>query len=142
MDKLIMLLGKYREQVSYVFFGGLTTLVNIVSYYVLNGIIGVDTVPATAAAQVLSVLFAYVTNKKYVFRSHTTGAAQLLREMGSFFACRAVSFFLDIGIMWLTVDVLMWPNMLMKIISNAIIVVVNYVASKVFIFGKGREGKK
>ena len=67
------------------------------------------------------------------------GAAALLREMGSFFACRAVSFFLDIGIMWLTVDMLGWPNMVMKIVSNVIIIVVNYLASKLFIFNKGES---
>ena len=62
--------------------------------------------------------------------------------MGSFFACRAVSFVLDIGIMWLTVDNLGWPNMLMKIISNVIIIVVNYVASKLLIFNKGKGADK
>ena len=62
--------------------------------------------------------------------------------MGSFFACRAVSFVLDIGIMWLTVDNLGWPNMLMKIISNVIIIVVNYVASKLLIFNKSKGAGK
>ena len=142
MDKIIELLKKYREQVAYVFFGGLTTLVNIVVYYVANTMMHMATVPATAVAQVLAVLFAYVTNKKYVFQSKTHGAQELLREMGSFFACRAVSFVLDIGIMWLSVDILAWPNMLMKIISNVIIIVVNYVASKLLIFNKGKESGK
>ncbi len=142
MDKIIELLKKYREQVAYVFFGGLTTLVNIVVYYVANTMMHMATVPATAVAQVLAVLFAYVTNKKYVFQSKTHGAQELLREMGSFFACRAVSFVLDIGIMWLSVDILAWPNMLMKIVSNVIIIVVNYVASKLLIFNKGKESGK
>ena len=139
MDRIYKLLAKYREQVMYIVFGGLTTLVNIVVYYVVNSVMGLATVPSTALAQVLAVLFAYVTNRRYVFRSRTTGAAALLREMGSFFACRAVSFFLDIGIMWLTVDMLGWPNMAMKIVSNVIIIVVNYLASKLFIFNKGES---
>ncbi len=142
MDKIRGLLNKYREQVAYVFFGGLTTLVNIVVYYITNTVMHMPTVPATALAQVLAVLFAYVTNKRYVFQSKTQGAWELLREMGSFFACRAVSFVLDIGIMWLTVDVLAWPNMLMKIVSNVIIIIVNYVASKLLIFNKGKESGK
>ena len=108
MDKIRELLQKYREQAAYVFFGGLTTLVNIVAYFVADSVLHMATVPATAVAQVLAVLFAYVTNKKYVFKSETHGAKELLREMGSFFACRAVSFVLDIGIMWLTVDNLGW----------------------------------
>ncbi len=142
MAGLKKLLAKYSEQVSYVFFGGLTTLVNIVAYYVCDSLIALGTVPSTAIAQVLSVLFAYFTNKRYVFRSKTHGVAELLREMGSFFACRAGSFFLDIGIMWLTVDVLGWPSMVMKLISNLIIIVVNYIASKLLIFNKGKGADK
>lgn len=136
MDRVRELLIRYREQIAYVFFGGLTTLVNMAAYYALD-VAGMATVPATALAQVLAVLFAYVTNKRYVFRSHTHGAAELLREMGSFFACRAVSFFLDIGIMWVTVDVWGWPSMPMKLMSNVVIIVVNYLASKLLIFNKG-----
>lgn len=93
MDRLKELFGKYREQIAYVFFGGLTTLVNMAAFYIVGDMMEMATVPATAIAQVLAVLFAYVTNKKYVFRSKTHGASELLREMGSFFACRAVSFF-------------------------------------------------
>ncbi len=139
MDAIKRLLTRYREQIMYIVFGGLTTLVNIVVYYLVNAVMGLATVPSTALAQVLAVLFAYVTNRRYVFCSRTRGAAALLREMGSFFACRAVSFFLDIGIMWLTVDALGWPNMAMKIVSNVIIIVVNYVASKLFIFNRGES---
>lgn len=142
MDKLKALIEKYREQIAYLFFGALTTLVNIVVYYIVNDIMGMATVPATALAQVFAVIFAYITNKLFVFKSQTHGAAQLLREMGSFFACRAISFFLDIGIMWIAVDLLCWPNMLMKIISNVIIVLVNYVASKMLIFNKGKGEDK
>ena len=140
MEKIKALLQKYREQVSYIFFGGLTTLVNMLAFYLLDRA-GLGPVPATALAQVLAVLFAYVTNKLFVFQSKTDSLGALLREMGSFFACRAISFFLDIGIMWLTVDKLGWPNMLMKIISNVLIVIVNYVASKLLIFNRG-DGKK
>lgn len=137
MVRIRELFARYREQIAYVFFGGLTTLVNTVAYYFLE-LAGAGTVPATALAQVLAVLFAYVTNKRYVFRSRTRGLAELLREMGSFFACRAVSFFLDIGIMWVTVDVWGWPGLLMKLISNVVIIVVNYLASKLLIFNKGK----
>ena len=137
MVRIRELFARYREQIAYVFFVGLTTLVNMVAYYAMEAA-GVGTVPATALAQVLAVLFAYVTNKRYVFRSRTQGLAELLREMGFFFACRAVSFFLDIGIMWVTVDVWGWPGLLMKLISNVVIIVVNYLASKLLIFNKGK----
>ena len=137
MVRIRELFARYREQIAYVFFGGLTTFVNTVAYFVMERA-GMDTVPATALAQVLAVLFAYVTNKRYVFRSRTRGLTELLREMGSFFACRAVSFFLDIGIMWVTVDVWGWPGLLMKLISNVVIIVVNYLASKLLIFNKGK----
>lgn len=139
MAEIKTLFRKYREQIAYVFFGGLTTIVNIIVYYLSDEGMKLGTVPSTAIAQVAAVLFAYVTNRKFVFHSNARGGGALLREMGSFFACRAVSFFLDIGIMWLTVDIWGWAGMIMKIVSNVIIIVINYVASKLLIFNRGAD---
>ena len=130
---------KYREILFYLIFGVATTLVNLVLFAAMNSLLGEQQyLVSNVVATVLAILFAYVTNKRYVFRSCTRGLTELLREMGSFFACRAVSFFLDIGIMWVTVDVWGWPGLLMKLISNVVIIVVNYLASKLLIFNKGK----
>ena len=85
MKTLKALLQKYKDIVLYVVFGGLTTLVNIVSFYVLEQLLAVATVPATCVAWALSVLFAYVTNRRWVFESKENTRRGILREMGSFF---------------------------------------------------------
>lgn len=127
---------KYREQLLYVFFGGLTTLVNIVAFYLCDTVLHLGTVPATCLAWALSVLFAYATNRRWVFESRVRGARAILREMGSFFLCRLLSGLMDIAIMYVFVDVLHLGSMAVKLASNVLVIIVNYIASKLFIFRK------
>lgn len=129
------LILKYREMIAYLFFGGCTTLVNIVSYYVSYDVLNISNVNSTVIAWIISVLFAYVTNRAYVFKSTAKGKAIIL-EMLSFFACRIITGVLDVVIMYVTVDLLKWNALLWKILSNVVIVVTNYIFSKIFIFKK------
>ena len=100
------LFRKYREIILYVFFGGCTTLVNIVVYYAMTRFLGVGEYASNVTAWILSVLFAYVTNKIWVFESRSREAKVLLREMGSFFGCRLLSLGLDMGVLWLGIEIL------------------------------------
>lgn len=127
---------RFWEVVSYLFFGVLTTAVNYVSYYVFTRWMGLGVMSATAWAWVLAVLFAFATNKLWVFHSRTTGAAALLRELMAFVACRVFSGVLDVVMMWLFAECLGWPDMWVKIGNNVIVVVLNYVFSKLWIFKK------
>lgn len=127
------LFERYRSLLLYLIFGGLTTLVNIVAYYLLSRM-GVSTVPATGIAWVLSVAFAYVTNRRWVFASKATAPMEVAREAGSFVLCRLLSGLMDIAIMYVCVDLLHWNDMLIKVISNVLVVIANYVASKLFVF--------
>ena len=127
---------KYKELILYVFFGGLTTLVNWGLYGLLANVMGVPYLWSTAIAQIVSILFAYVTNRIWVFESKVHGARGIALEMLRFFGCRAVSFFLDLGCMYVGVDMLHINDMWMKLLANVIVVVANYVFSKVFIFRK------
>ncbi|MBS5645053.1 MAG: GtrA family protein, partial [Clostridiales bacterium] len=89
------LFRKYREIILYVFFGGCTTLVNIVVYYAMTRFLGVGEYASNVTAWILSVLFAYVTNKIWVFECRSRDAKVLLRQMGSFFGCRLRSLGMD-----------------------------------------------
>ena len=142
-DRLKSLFLKYREQIAYLFFGGVTTLVNIASYALLSRA-GLSTGVANAIAWVLSVLVAYVTNRRGVFDSHSRGAAAA-KELTSFVACRLGTGLLDEAIMVLGVDRLgpaVAPNHMalwglgVKVFSNILVIVLNYVFSKLFIFRK------
>lgn len=130
---LIGMLRKYRKVILFLFFGVCTTLVNIISYYICSKI-GLATAVSTVIAWVLSVLFAYVTNRKYVFESKAFGFAPILRETASFFLCRLATGLLDLAIMVVFVDLLHFNGMIIKILSNIIVIIINYVASKLMIF--------
>ena len=125
---------KYREMILYLVFGGLTTLVNIFSYFVLTDLGNIQYLVSTALAWVLSVLFAYFTNRVWVFQSTASGAKAILVEMGSFFGCRLLSGVIDLGIMFLCVSVLGMPDKLIKILANIVVIILNYLFSKLFIF--------
>ena len=81
-------------------FGGLTTLVNWGGYWILKDFFGTPYLAASAAAYLLSVLFAYVTNRIWVFESKVHGFRGVALEMLRFFGCRGASLLLDLGAMW------------------------------------------
>ena len=133
------LFTKYRELILYVFFGGLTTLVNWAGYWILVDVFHVPYMWSTAIAQILSILFAYVTNRTWVFESKARGFFPVLWEMLRFFGCRALSFVLDLACMRVGVGMLQINDKLMKLLSNILVILVNYVFSKVFVFRKPKE---
>ena len=134
MGKLIELFRKYQDVISYLFFGGLSTVVNIVSYAFFSHALGMPTVPASAASWFVTVIFVYVTNRVWVFHSQAEGAAEIAREFIYFMVCRLATGVLDVAIMWLSVDILGLNDIVMKVVSNVIVIVLNYVASKLIIF--------
>lgn len=141
MEKIKELFEKYREMILYLFFGGCTTLVNIVSYYICSQI-GIGTAISTVIAWVLSVLFAYITNRTFVFASKAHGISAVLKETANFFLCRLATGLLDLAIMVIFVDLLHFNGMVIKILSNIIVIILNYVASKLLIFKeKSKTGK-
>lgn len=134
MKKLYDLYMKYKEVILYLLFGGLTTLVNIAGYLLLTRMFNLNTMYANGTALAVSILFAYVTNKIFVFESRTESAAAAIREFFSFIACRIGTAVLDMLIMYITVDIMEWYDMLMKVLANVIVIVLNYIFSKLVIF--------
>ena len=125
---------KYKEALLYLFFGVLTTLVNIVTYYLFFDLFNVANVTSTVVAQFFAIIFAYVTNKLWVFNSKSWQFKTISFEIFSFFGCRLASAAFDVIFMWVSVDILsLWP-ILMKVVANVIVVVLNYFASKLLIF--------
>lgn len=128
------LLKKYRSFIAYAFFGICTTLVNILCYRVFYFTLALPNVAATVLAWLLAVLFAFVTNKLWVFKSPSFAPAVLMGELMKFFVCRIATGLLDVTVMWLAVDKMRQNAMLWKVISNVVVIVLNYVASKLVIF--------
>lgn len=130
---------KYKELILYVFFGGLTTLVNWGLYWLLADFWNVPYLWSTAIAQIAAILFAYITNRIWVFESKVCGFRGIVLEMAKFFGCRGASFFLDLACMYVGVDLLHINDKAMKLISNVIVIIVNYGLSKLFIFRKAAK---
>lgn len=135
------LLIRYKSVISYLFFGVCTTLVNLIIYYLCARILGMGTAGSTAAAWAAAVLFAYITNKLFVFESRSFEKGLMIRELASFFACRLLTGVMDLAIMYICVDHLGWNDMVMKVISNVLVIVINYVASKLLIFKKQEKNQ-
>lgn len=127
---------RYKDVIPYLFFGVCTTVVNIAVYWLLVYWIGYKTMPSTVIAWIASVFFAYVTNRKWVFHSEANGINAISREIGSFFMCRLATGVADWACMWVFVEVLNFNDVLIKILANILVIVLNYVASKLFIFRK------
>ena len=130
------LLTRYRDIVLYGIFGVLTTLVNIVSYWLMAHPLGMDIMVSTVLAWVFAVCFAYVTNRRWVFQSKAAGVKAIVKEVVSFFACRIATGILDWACMFLFVEVLAVNDVLIKVLANILVIVLNYIASKLFIFKK------
>lgn len=126
---------KYKELIMYGIFGVLTTLVNIVVFYLLDKV-GINTYLNNTIAWILSVLFAFVTNKFFVFESKAKDKKTIFKEGTSFFTARIFSYFVDMFTIYLLFQVMGINKMISKIISNVIVIIINYVLSKLFIFKK------
>lgn len=133
---IIDIIIKRKQIILYLFFGFMTTLINVVSYYLCFNLFRINNLCSTIIAWFLSVIFAFFTNRRYVFESDKVILKQILNEMFLFFTSRIITGILDVIIMVVCVDYMKWNNLLMKILSNVIVIILNYVFSKKIIFVK------
>ena len=124
------------ELVSYLFVGVATTVVNYIVYYLATRVLSMGVMAGTWTAWVAAVAFGYVANKAFVFHTHCDSALALLREAAGFFSMRLVSLGMETVLMYLTVTVLGLNDLVMKLVINIVVIILNYVFSKLFIFKK------
>ena len=125
-----------KEVLAYIFFGICTTLVNIVVFQVCTALLRWNWALSNILAWILSVLFAFFTNKLFVFQSKDSGLKRFLWETVTFFGARILSLGVDMVGMWLLLDLLHVNSLLSKILVNVVVIVVNYILSKFIIFRK------
>ncbi len=130
------LLRKHRDLIPYAVFGVLTTIVNIAVYWLTAHVLRMDTVPASVVSWAAAVLFAYITNRTWVFHSTARGWRRILPEMAGFFLARLATGVLDWAVMYVTVDRLGWNDVGMKAAANVIVIILNYVFSRWIVFRK------
>lgn len=150
MNKVKNLIIKYKELIVYGIFGVGTTLVNFLTYKLFNVLLGVEYyLVSNIIAWFISVVFAYVTNKLFVFESKTWKVKVVAKEVTSFFAARIFSFVVEEAGLFLLVDICgmkdfafeicgftVSGNMISKVALAVVVVVMNYFFSKFVIFRK------
>lgn len=133
---------EYKEVINYLIFGVLAMIVNFVSYYIFAKMLNLDEVISSGLSWFCSVLFAYITNKLFVFESKTDTLKAFFIEMISFFLARIISGALcDVGTFALMVKVFHINDIFSKIVTQVMVVIVNYLFSKLIIFRKKKETK-
>lgn len=123
-----------KEVILYLVMGALTTLVNLVSYFIFE--LFLSPTLSTVVAWFLSVLFAYITNSKFVFHSEAKTIKEKLMQISSFFSARILSGLFDIGATHIFIEKLGFNDLLIKVIINVLVILFNYIASKFVIFKK------
>lgn len=138
MKSVFKLYKKYEEVIIYLIVGTLTTILNLATYYLcvftfLNPENKIELQIANIIAWLVGVIFAYITNRKYVFKSNDS---EVKKEAIKFLGARIVTLLLDMFFMFLTVSFLRFNDKIMKLISNILVIVLNYIFSKLLVFKK------
>lgn len=136
IKKIRKLIEKHYDILVYLIFGVLTTLVNYVVYLPCYNLLHLSAAVSNVIAWAVAVAFAYVTNKPFVFHSHDWSAKTVFPELAKFVGSRIGSGGLETLIIFLTVDCLSWNGNVMKLMTSVLVVIINYVASKLLVFRK------
>ena len=126
--------AKYKEQLLYLFFGGLTTVISILVFAFFTKVVPCDELIANIISWILAVLFAFLTNRTWVFQAAT--GEHFGKQMFSFYLGRVATLLIEEVFFLIFVKWLLWDAMFVKIVAQVIIIVLNYVISKLFIFKK------
>ena len=137
--KIKELYFKYREIISYLFWGVMSTVVNYGAYFLCTMVFHLNYLISNGIAWVAAVLFAFVTNKLFVFESKSWEPKLAFKEFWQFVSARIFSGLLETGMLYLFVDVLGFPDAPIKIIASILVVILNYIFSKLIIFKKPKE---
>lgn len=137
MKKIKELYIKYKEIINYLIFGVLTTIVSFVVYIIFAKGLKFDEIISNIISWIISVLFAYITNKIFVFESKNTSKKETLKELSKFYMARIVSGILgDIGLFVLMVKVFEINDIFSKLFTQIIVIILNYIFSKWLVFRK------
>ena len=136
IQKIKDLVIRYWDIVSYLFFGVCTTIVNYIIYIPCYNFLGMSATVSNIIAWVVAVAFAYLTNKPFVFKSHDWSAKTVVPELTKFVGCRVGSGVAETIVLFLAVDLLGWNGNIWKLVTQVMVTVMNYVASKLLVFRK------
>lgn len=125
---------KYEEGINYLIFGFLAFVLNYVLFFIFDSIMNMDYLVATALSWVLTVVFAYWTNHAFVFKSKNAGLSSLAKEFIAFIGARIATLLLEMLLMYVMVDGLGINSSIAKLIAQVVVIIANYILSKLWIF--------
>lgn len=127
---------KYREYILYLLFGGVTTVINYGVYALCGHVFHFGVVPSNIIAWIFAVIAAFITNKLWVFESRSFALKTVGKEFAEFVLARLLTMVIETALLWIFVDQLHFNDLIMKIITSIIVVILNYIFSKFIIFKK------
>ena len=136
MEVVVRYFKKYKGYILYLLFGVCVTFINSIVYHICYSSWGISNIKAVCFSWLTSVVFAFITNKLWVFESEKYRNRIIIRECISFFSCRIITGILELLVMYIAVDILMLEAFIWKIISNGFVVVLNYIAGRFVVFKK------
>jgi len=131
---------KHRELLLYLLFGGLTTIISIFVFWLMSPVMGLNELVGNIVSWIFAVLFAFVTNRIWVFKGGREES--ILSQAVKFYAGRLGTLAVEELILWIFVTLLELDAMLIKVLAQIVVIVLNYVVSKLFVFRNGREEKQ
>ena len=139
MAKIRQLLAKYHNIIIYFIFGVFTTLVNFLVYFPLYNWLCFSGTVSNVLAWIAAVVFAFVTNKPFVFKSNDWSANVVIPELTKFVGCRIGSGLAETAIIFIAVDLLSFNGNIIKLLTSILVVILNYVASKLVVFRRNER---
>lgn len=142
VDFIKKMYARYRELVNYAVFGVLTTVVNYIAFWFFSSVVvlsDASTLPANIVAWIISCTFAFITNRIWVFDSNETTKKGIIREAVSFYVSRLATLGVESLIMFVFADVLKFNKFIVKLVANVIVIILNYVLSKLVVFRKKKN---
>ncbi len=127
---------KHKEKLLYLLFGGLTTVVSLVTFWFVDRVVMANEHVANTASWILAVLFAFVTNRIWVFNAKTSGKTAFFRQLLGFYGGRLLTFGIEELLLLVFITWLQFDSMLVKIAAQIVVLILNYIVSKVFVFRK------
>lgn len=127
---------KYKEMLLYLFFGGLSFIVSIATYALFNVGMNINELIANVLSWIITVMFAFLTNRVWVFQSPTNGVAEFVKQMFVFYSGRVITLVVEEVILLVFITWLGCNSMLVKVVAQVIVILLNYVISKLVVFRK------
>lgn len=139
MDKIIKIYRKNEEAISYLFWGFATFVVSMVLFYLFANIMGLYEQIANVLSWIICVIFAYLTNRTFVFKSKVKGLGKILLEFKDFVVARVLTLVMENAILFVMIDLMTINNMIAKLVGQFVVIVSNYFLSKLWIFKKKKS---